>query len=69
MSLRLASGSQINKSLARAVIGQAIMDALNPTTPERIRRDAKKFLCGQNHICDEYCKEAGINPKSLRLKR
>ena len=34
------------RTLACAVIKQAIVDALDPTTPEGIREDAQAFLSG-----------------------
>jgi hypothetical protein len=47
------------KTLACAVIKQALADALNPTTPPAVRRDAEQFLAGDAWF-RRWCLAAGV---------
>lgn len=50
--------------LAAAVIKQAISDALNPTAPSIVRREARHFL----ENSDDYrfwCRMGGVDPLAL----
>ena len=59
---------EVNMShLALAIIQQAIVDALDPTVSKRIRQDARKFLCEENWLRDELCKEARVHPREPEL--
>jgi hypothetical protein len=49
------------KTLACAVIKQALADALDPTTPSDVRRDAEQFLAGDAWF-RRWCVAAGIRP-------
>jgi hypothetical protein len=53
-----------SKTLACAVIKQALADALNPTQPFDIRRDALEFLSGDDWY-RQWCTMAGVKPVRL----
>jgi hypothetical protein len=52
------------RTLACAVIKQALVDALDPTTPDRIREDAQTFLAGDARY-RMWCKTGGYSPSPL----
>lgn len=54
--------------LACAVIKQAMVDALDPTAPAELRRDAEEFLAGDGWY-QAWCETAGLNPKPLLTKK
>lgn len=56
------------KTLACAVIKQALVDALDPTTPLEVRRDAEQFLAGDAWF-RRWCMAAGIRPTRLITRR
>jgi hypothetical protein len=56
------------KTLACAVIKQALADALDPTTPADVRRDAVCFLAGDAWY-RRWCVAAGMRPVRLVTRR
>ncbi len=56
------------KTLACAVIKQALSDALDPTTPPDVRRDAEAFLAGDAWF-HRWCVAAGMPPVRLITRR
>ena len=56
------------KTLACAVIKQALTDALDPTTPENVRQDAQQFLAGDAWF-RRWCLAAGMSPVRLITRR
>ena len=56
------------KPLACAVIKQALADALDPTTPPEVRRDAEQFLAGDAWF-RRWCVAAGMSPAGLITRR
>jgi hypothetical protein len=56
------------KTLACAVIKQALADALDPTTPPGVRRDAEQFLAGDAWF-RRWCTAAGIRPVRMITRR
>ena len=53
-----------SKTLACAVIKQALADALDPTQPMDVRRDALEFLSGDDWY-RHWCTMAGLKPTRL----
>ena len=56
------------RELACAVIKQAMIDALDPTAPAELRRDAEEFLAGDRWY-QAWCETAGLEPKPLLTKQ
>jgi hypothetical protein len=56
------------KTLACAVITQALRDALDPTIPLDVQRDAREFLAGDQWY-RRWCAVAGISPVRLLSRR
>ena len=56
------------QTLACAVIKQALVDALDPTTPPDVRRDAQEFLAGDVWF-QRWCVAAGMQPVRLISRR
>lgn len=56
------------RTLACAVIKQALADALDPTTPRDVRRDAEQFLAGDAWF-RRWCVAAGMPPVRLISRR
>ena len=56
------------KALACAVIKQALSDALDPTVPDDVRRDAQSFLAGDQWF-RRWCAAAGMRPVRLLTRR
>jgi len=56
------------KTLACAVIKQALADALDPTTPPDVRRDAEQFLAGDAWF-RRWCVAASMRPSRLITRR
>jgi len=56
------------KTLACAVIKQALSDALDPTTAPDVRRDAEQFLAGDAWF-RRWCIAAGMPPTRLISRR
>ena len=56
------------KTLACAVIKQAVRDALNPMVPLEVQRDAQEFLAGDEWY-RRWCAAAGISPVRLLSRR
>jgi hypothetical protein len=56
------------QTLACAVIKQALADALDPTTPPDVRRDAEQFLAGDTWF-RRWCVAAGMPPSRLITRR
>ena len=56
------------KTLACAVIKQALSDALDPTTPPDVRRDAEQFLAGDAWF-RRWCIAAGMPPVRMISRR
>jgi hypothetical protein len=56
------------KTLACAVIKQALLDALDPTAPLDVQRDAREFLAGDRWYRG-WCTAAGIRPVRLLSRR
>lgn len=56
------------KALACAVIKQALCDALDPTVPAGVRRDAQLFLAGDPWFRG-WCAAAGMAPMRLLSRR
>jgi hypothetical protein len=56
------------KTLACAVIKQALSDALDPTTPQDVRRDAEQFLAGDAWF-RRWCVAAGMPPVRMISRR
>jgi len=56
------------QTLACAVIKQALSDALDPTTPPDVRRDAEQFLAGDAWF-RRWCVAAGMPPTRLITRR
>ena len=56
------------KTLACAVIKQALADALDPTLPFDVRRDAREFLEGDEWY-RQWCTVAGLQPIRLLSRR
>jgi hypothetical protein len=56
------------KTLACAVIKQALADALDPTVPADVRRDAQEFLAGDVWY-HRWCTAAGMMPTRLISRR
>jgi len=52
------------RTLACAVIKQALVDALDPTTPDPIRKDAQAFLSGDARF-QMWCRTGGYRPSPL----
>jgi hypothetical protein len=52
------------RPLACAVIKQALVDALDPTTPQGIREDAQSFLSGDEWY-RMWCNAGGYSPSPL----
>ena len=52
------------RTLARAVIMQALEDALDPTTPSQVRADAQAFLEGDQWY-RKWCEAAELKPEPL----
>jgi len=57
-----------SKTLACAVIKQALADALDPTQPADVRTDAFKFLSGDLWY-RRWCSMAGLKPVRLMSPR
>jgi hypothetical protein len=57
-----------SKMLACAVIKQALADALDPTQPADVRRDAFEFLSGDAWY-RRWCSMAGLKPVRLISRR
>jgi hypothetical protein len=56
------------KTLACAVIKQALADALDPTLPSDVRQDAQEFLEGDDWY-RQWCTVAGLQPIRLLSRR
>jgi hypothetical protein len=56
------------RTLACAVIKQALSDALDPTTRPDVRRDAEQFLAGDAWF-QRWCVAAGMRPIRLITRR
>lgn len=56
------------KTLACAVIKQALADVLNPTLPPEVRREAQEFLAGDPWY-RQWCSVAGLAPVLLFPRR
>lgn len=56
------------RSLACAVIKQAMVDATDPTVPEQVRHDAEEFLAGDPWY-HAWCETAGFAPTPLLSRR
>jgi hypothetical protein len=56
------------KTLACAVITQALRDALDPTAPPEVQRDARDFLAGDQWY-RRWCTAAGIRPVGMLSRR
>jgi hypothetical protein len=56
------------RELACAVIKQAMTDALDPTAPADLRRDAEQFLAGDVWF-EAWCRTAGMEPRPLLSRR
>jgi hypothetical protein len=56
------------RTLACAVIKQALSDALDPTTPRDLRRDAEQFLAGDAWF-RRWCLAAGMRPVRMITRR
>jgi hypothetical protein len=56
------------KTLACAVITQAVRDALDPTAPPDVQLDAQEFLAGDQWY-RRWCAAAGIRPVGLLSRR
>jgi len=56
------------RNLACAVIKQAMLDALDPTAPADVRRDAEQFLAGDQWY-EAWCETAGLAPTPLLSRR
>ena len=56
------------RALARAVIKQALADALDPTTPGKVRADATRFLQGDRWY-RIWCDAAEMKPGPLIHRR
>jgi hypothetical protein len=56
------------KTLACAVIKQALLDALDPTVPPEVQRDAQDFLAGDQWY-RRWCTAAGIRPVGMLSRR
>jgi len=56
------------RTLACAVIKQALSDALDPTTPPGVRRDAEQFLAGDAWF-RRWSAAAGMSPVRLITRR
>ncbi len=56
------------RALARAVIGQAVADALDPATPDKVRADAREFLAGDDRY-RAWCLLAEMRPVPLVPRR
>lgn len=56
------------RTLACAVIKQALTDALDPTTPPEVRRDAEQFLAGDAWF-RRWCLAAGMPPVRMITRR
>ena len=56
------------KTLACAVIKQALADALDPTQPFDVQRDAFEFLSGDEWY-RQWCTVAGLEPVRLLSRR
>lgn len=50
-----------HQELACAVIHRALLDACNPSIPQRLRENARVFLDGSGE-CAQWCAVAGIDP-------
>ena len=57
-----------SRTLACAVIKQALADALDPTQPLDVRRDALEFLSGDDWY-RRWCATAGLKPVRLISSR
>ena len=56
------------RTLACAVIKQAMVDALDPTADPRLRADAEQFLAGDNWYA-AWCHTGGIEGTPLMSRR
>lgn len=56
------------RTLACAVIKQALTDALDPTTPPDVRHDAEQFLAGDAWF-RRWCLAAGMRPIRMITRR
>ena len=56
------------RALARAVIKQAVADALDPATPGKVRADAQAFLQGDRWY-RMWCDAAEMKPDPLMHRR
>ncbi|MEK6629307.1 MAG: hypothetical protein AABY89_01090 [Acidobacteriota bacterium] len=52
------------RTLACAVIKQALSDALDPTTPTDVRKDAQAFLAGDQWY-QAWCTAGGYKPTPM----
>ena len=58
----------VSRTLACAVIKQALADALDPTVPDPIRLDAQAFIAGDERY-QTWCRTAGMTPRPLYRPR
>jgi len=56
------------KTLACAVIKQALLDALDPTAAPEVQQDAREFLAGDQWY-RRWCTAAGIRPIRMLSRR
>jgi hypothetical protein len=56
------------RTLACAVIKQAMVDALDPSADPKVRADAEQFLAG-DHWYEAWCHTGGIEPTPLLSRR
>lgn len=56
------------RTLACAVIKQAMLDALDPTAPPAVRKDAEQFLAGDSWY-EAWCETAGLQPTPMLSRR
>ena len=56
------------RHLACAVIKQAMLDALDPTAPPDVRRDAELFLAGDQWY-EAWCETAGLTATPMLSRR
>jgi hypothetical protein len=56
------------KTIARAVVKQARSDALDPTVPAEVRRDAHEFLADHPNY-RQWCEVAGLVPQAIHIRQ
>lgn len=55
------------RKVVSGMIKQALADALNPTNPLTLRKEARGFLNGNDSVRNMCCAKLGIDPRSIQI--